>query len=960
MFSTVKRAFGVITVTESRDTITMEGLRVPALVADIMRRWGTSKIANSMFLRQSGSKVSFYRFFAIEMVFILKELAKMPRKQTRAGVILDLIRALEENTWLRDTKTNHPSVLDRSRLKNLKWKPLPEQEEFFKAYDETVTKYHLKGYMLAARAGSGKAQPLDAVIHTPNGPSTMGEMHVGKKILAYDGTVTEVTEVFPQGRIEVNRITFEDGRSTRACPDHLWRVYMKSDASENFYEPRVMRLEDVRELLQMGGYEDRLYIDMLRPYAVTEKADTRFSTLIHQARDVRTRFKEPEFDLNEVLEVSTAPGRMVFVATCLRLPFECEIAEKTITIANTATRDLMTEMVRSLGGYARTEGLKLHVKLDMRMFVQWDHIHENRVKLKISSITFDSWEEAQCISIAHKDRLYVTDDYIVTHNTFGAIALFEMLNPDVKVYVVPKNSITEVWTATHDKVYDNPDYWHSTSGKPLKPGYKVYILHYEWLEEFLRFAQGGGLGTNADVAIAVDESHNFNENGAASKRTGYLVSLARTTQAQNVVWMSGTPFKAVGSEVIPFMMCVDDFFSAPVELAVRALYGKNATRALEILSHRIGITTYIIQTEDPQTVTVKELNVKLKNAKDYELSTIRKVMEDFIRQRMEYYRKNRPELVEKYFSLIEVFKAKATPAELKDLETYQRYAKTISEGYDPVAHKDMAVFCNKFEDNVIIPKLSPEQKHLFRDVKSVYKYYQLKVQGEALGQILGRTRTQCNIDIATQGDLDMVIRGTTEKVTFADIINMSLSKTVIFTSFVPVADALAERLGGEGFRPLVIHGGTNKNLTSIIDQFRNSDAHDPLIATYQSLSTAVPLIMASNMIMLNAPFRDYTRIQAIARCKRLGQIHPVSVWDVFLDTGSEPNISTRSKDILEWSKAQIEAIMGTKLGSESVSMESLVEDGILDEITFEAPADSFALESADDLFSFQDSKMLKW
>jgi ribosomal protein S10 len=93
-----------------------------------------------------------------------------------------------------------------------------------------------------------------------------------------------------------------------------------------------------------------------------------------------------------------------------------------------------------------------------------------------------------------------------------------------------------------------------------------------------------------------------------------------------------------------------------------------------------------------------------------------------------------------------------------------------------------------------------------------------------------------------------------------------------------------------------------------------------MMATYKSLAEAVPITMASTLITLNDPFRDYELNQAIARVDRIGQPNPVTVVRCYLDTGAEPNISTRSRDILEWSKEQVQQIMGVDL-EEGVIME---------------------------------------
>ena len=140
-----------------------------------------------------------------------------------------------------------------------------------------------------------------------------------------------------------------------------------------------------------------------------------------------------------------------------------------------------------------------------------------------------------------------------------------------------------------------------------------------------------------------------------------------------------------------------------------------------------------------------------------------------------------------------------------------------------------------------------------------------------------------------------------------------------------VVNKITERLKNSGYKPIEVYGETNKNLPALIKQFFDDPDANPCVATYQSLSTAVPMIAANVEIMTNAPWRDGEREQAIARVARIGQDEDVYIYDTFLDTGNEPNISTRSKDILEWSRAQVAAILGHDIPDDlDTSMESLM------------------------------------
>lgn len=70
----------------------------------------------------------------------------------------------------------------------------------------------------------GNAQPMNALIATPEGWEKMGNMVVGDRVLTPFGTTTEVTGVYPKGLRPVYRVTLRDGSTTEACDEHLWSI----------------------------------------------------------------------------------------------------------------------------------------------------------------------------------------------------------------------------------------------------------------------------------------------------------------------------------------------------------------------------------------------------------------------------------------------------------------------------------------------------------------------------------------------------------------------------------------------------------------------------------------------------------------------------------------------------------------------------------------------------------------
>ena len=77
---------------------------------------------------------------------------------------------------------------------------------------------------LIGPAGSAKANSLDTLVYTPDGPKRMGDIQLGDMVCTPDGQTAEVTGVFPQGEKDMYKVVFQDGDSVECCEDHLWEV----------------------------------------------------------------------------------------------------------------------------------------------------------------------------------------------------------------------------------------------------------------------------------------------------------------------------------------------------------------------------------------------------------------------------------------------------------------------------------------------------------------------------------------------------------------------------------------------------------------------------------------------------------------------------------------------------------------------------------------------------------------
>lgn len=76
--------------------------------------------------------------------------------------------------------------------------------------------------IVAAGAGSGKAQPDYTEIPTPDGIKKLKELKIGDKVFDRQGNETEVKGIFPQGMKRIYEIELADGRIAECCEEHLW------------------------------------------------------------------------------------------------------------------------------------------------------------------------------------------------------------------------------------------------------------------------------------------------------------------------------------------------------------------------------------------------------------------------------------------------------------------------------------------------------------------------------------------------------------------------------------------------------------------------------------------------------------------------------------------------------------------------------------------------------------------
>ena len=127
-----------------------------------------------------------------------------------------------------DTKKYREKELDLTiPLPECKTTPFNYQKD---VYAETM---NFNKYILNLEMGTGKAQPLYSKVLTPDGFISMGRVQVGMSVLGEDGLPHKVLGVYPQGKRRVYELIFSDGSKCRCSDEHLWTFWRHNNPKKS-------------------------------------------------------------------------------------------------------------------------------------------------------------------------------------------------------------------------------------------------------------------------------------------------------------------------------------------------------------------------------------------------------------------------------------------------------------------------------------------------------------------------------------------------------------------------------------------------------------------------------------------------------------------------------------------------------------------------------------------------------
>lgn len=244
--------------------------------------------------------------------------------------------------------------------------------------------------IIAGSSGFGKAQPLTSNILTPNGFVEMGDINVGDDVIGDDGMPHKVIGVYPQGERLIYEVYFSNKAKCECDFNHLWTVY---DEVERKYI--TCELKDIIKKLKDRNNNYRFSIPNHSIIHFNENNEITDPFLYG------CNLKSNE-NIETSILINSLKNRFLFLIGFLLNH------DLNSFVYNKITALQLQFLFRSFG----MDAIILPNLVD-NYSVQ---IVSNK-KRYITSVKYKGIELAQCIMLDYSKHLYITNDFIVTHNT---------------------------------------------------------------------------------------------------------------------------------------------------------------------------------------------------------------------------------------------------------------------------------------------------------------------------------------------------------------------------------------------------------------------------------------------------------------------------------------------------------------------------------------------------------------
>lgn len=313
----------------------------------------------------------------------------------------------------------------------------------------------------------------------------------------------------------------------------------------------------------------------------------------------------------------------------------------------------ISELVQSLGGqvivrkYDRTLSGKGHeyqvnVKVHFNPFHmerkanQWRLPLKNHASRYIESVEFIGNLPTQCISVDAKDKLYLTDNYTITHNTTQAFSTIIGAQAYPCLIICP-NSLKENWRReienfTHQKAIILQDNIRATFQLYYESGLaQFFIVNYESLKKFfvvsmdkrekgkpftIRNIHFNKLATDFFRAVIIDESHRVKSTATIQTKLTKGICIGK----EWILALSGTPVINKPKDLVAQLGIIDQFnqIGGYKHFMERYCAGPKQASNLRELNYRLTQTCFYQRKKED---VLKDLPDKTRNVVLCDIST---------------------------------------------------------------------------------------------------------------------------------------------------------------------------------------------------------------------------------------------------------------------------------------------------------------------------------------------------
>lgn len=293
------------------------------------------------------------------------------------------------NFWKMMIDVGEDRIPGNSQLRDNEWM----FAEFLKQAEEEN-----KGIFMFGCRRFGKALLDSEILYLEDREKMIGNIVVGDKIYDDKGNLVEVVGVYPQGKVTTYRVVFEDGRNVICCGNHQWRVNhggkwhvrsLRAIAGLDYKSMSIPVGEALNYPTAKLPVPPSAYASMLAAYLGGYGGDMFFGKYVCK------KFLRSSID-----------QKKDFIENFIRSFRNVVTGEEELMLSHIDMDviNFVQRMFWASGWYAKLEGNKLILS-------------RNRKELKIRSISIYGEEHATCITVDNDSHLFLTTNYIVTHNT---------------------------------------------------------------------------------------------------------------------------------------------------------------------------------------------------------------------------------------------------------------------------------------------------------------------------------------------------------------------------------------------------------------------------------------------------------------------------------------------------------------------------------------------------------------